>query len=319
VSRVQSPIDSSSATVAQQHHVHIITMVRLISGLAYLALLGNTINAASLPESKNTVHILPEYANAAPRAAEIVSPDNTLERRKGGGGRGGGGGGSGGGRSGGGGGGGGSRTTPTSMTGGQTVAGSGPSRSFGRGGYYGGGAAVPYSAGSRTPRGLVAAPLLGGVALLAIMPGLWLYGSVYPYHYNNPYRFYNRSRNATENDNNNNNNNARSIVIRQSQQGANETLPVVCLCQEFAVCGCDENDSQAYIDDLIGNGSYAALNKSLVTVSEVNNTKTLVLNGTLPNGTTAPGGVDDAATGLSISQYSGYWAMGLVVLYGVML
>lgn len=293
-------------------------MVRLISSLAYFALLGNTINAVSLPESKNDLHILPEYAEDAPRAAEIVSPEHTLERRKGGGGRGGGGssGGGGGGRSNGGSGGGAStRTSPTSMTGGSTRAGSGPPRNFGRGGYYGGGAAVPYQAGGRTPKGLLAAPLIGGAALLTIMPGLWLYGSVYPYYYNNQYRFYNRSRNATED---NNNNNARSIVIRQSQ-GANETLPVICLCQEFAVCGCDENDDQAYIDDLIGNGSYAALNKSLVTVSEHKNKKTLVLNGTLPNGTTAPGGVDDAATGLAIRQYAGYWAMGLVVLYGVML
>lgn len=150
------------------------------------------------------------------------------------------------------------------------------------------------------------------------MPGLWLY-SVYPYHYGSPYRFYNRSANATEN--NNNNNDARSIVIRQSQQqGANESLPVTCLCQEYSVCSCEENTDQAYIDDLIGNGSYAALNKSLVTVSnDENGTKTLFINGTLPNGTTAPGGQDDAAAALSIGRYGGYWAMGLVVLYGVML
>ena len=71
------------------------------------------------------------------------------------------------------------------MTGGSTRGGSGPTRSYGRGGYYGGGAAVPYSAGSRTPKGLIAAPLLVGGAALAIMPGLWLY-SVYPYHFSNP-------------------------------------------------------------------------------------------------------------------------------------
>jgi hypothetical protein len=44
---------------------------------------------------------------------------------------------------------------------------------------------VPYSAGSRTPKGLIAAPLLVGAGALAIMPGLWLY-SVYPYHFGNP-------------------------------------------------------------------------------------------------------------------------------------
>jgi hypothetical protein len=87
----------------------------------------------------------------------------------------------------------------------------------------------------------------------------------------------------------------------------------------YSVCGCEENDDPKYLNDLVGNGSYAALNKTLVTVSDVNNTRTLIINGTLPNGTTAPGGVDDAGVALGVSKYAGYWAMGLVVLYGVML
>ena len=145
------------------------------------------------------------------------------------------------------------------------------------------------------------------------MPGLWLYNA-YPYHYNNPYRFYNQSAVNDDNDND-----RRSIWARQNT-GRNESLPVICLCQEFGVCSCEENDDQQYLNDLIGNGSYAALNKSLVTVSDVNGTRTLVLNGTLPNGTTAPGGTDDdegAAVNLAMGKYTGYWAMGLVVLYGV--
>ena len=146
------------------------------------------------------------------------------------------------------------------------------------------------------------------------MPGLWLY-SVYPYYYNNPYRFYNRT--AVNRTNDNDRRDFVDLIIRQEATGANETLPVVCLCQEFSVCGCDENSDQQYITDLIGNGSYAALNKSLVTVSTINGTRTLVLNGSLPNGTTAPGGVDDAAASLAIGKYAGYWAMGLVVVYGV--
>jgi hypothetical protein len=163
---------------------------------------------------------------------------------------------------------------------------------------------VPYAAGSRTPKGLIAAPLLLGAGLLAIMPGLWLY-SVYPYHYNNPYRFYNQSDTNQTNPN-----------------GTNTTLPVTCLCQEYNPCGCDENDNQQYINDLVGNGSYAALNKSLVTVSDVNGTRNLVLNGTLPNGTTAPGGTDDgesAAMALNVGKYAGYWVMATIVLSGVML
>ncbi|KAL6708908.1 hypothetical protein ACN47E_002315 [Coniothyrium glycines] len=281
-----------------------------------LVALATQINAAAVPEAEadNTLHILP-VSDRSPHAAPLFSPDHTLEKRKGGGGRGGGS--SGGGSSSGGGGrtGGSSRTSGTSNTGGATSAGSGVSRGFGGGRYYGGGAATPYKSGGRTPNGLVAGALIAPVALLAIMPGIWLYNA-YPYYYNNPYRFYNQSARKEDNDNNND---RRALRTRQST-GANETLPVICLCQDFAVCGCDENSDQTYINDLIGNGSYAALNKTLVTVSQVNGTKTLVLNGTLENGTTAPGGTDDdegVAMHLSAGKYAGYWMMGLVVLYGV--
>jgi hypothetical protein len=298
-------------------------MVRLLSGIACLALLTNAINGASLPESNNALNILEEHAGIAPQSADIVSPDHSLERRKGGGGRGGGssgGGSSSGGSSGGGGGrgtGGAARNSGSSTTGGQTRYGSGPARSYG-GGYYGGGASVPYSAGGKSTKGLVAAPLLVGGAALALMPGIWLY-SVYPYHYSNPYRFYNRTANRTNTDNNNQARNLVDLVVRQTQMGANESLPVTCLCQEFSSCGCDENSDEKYLNDLVGNGSYAALNKSLVTVSDVDNKRTLIINGTLPNGTTAPGGQDDAGVALGVSKYAGYYAMGLVVLYGVML
>lgn len=269
------------------------------------------ISAASIPES-NALNVLEERRVVPP--SEIVSPDHTLERRKGGGGRGGGGGG-GGSRSGGGSSGGGSsgRTSPSSNAGGLSSAGSGRPRTFGGGQFYGGGARTPYTAGSRTPKGLVAAPLIGVALVVAIMPGLWLH-SAYPYYYNNPYRFYNQS--AT-NDDDDNDNDRRALWTRQTQ-GRNETLPVVCLCEEDFVCGCDENDDQQYLNDLVGNGSYAALNKTLVTVSDVNGTRSLVLNGTLEKGTTAPGGTDESgAMSLSAGKYVGYYAVGMMVLAGV--
>jgi hypothetical protein len=129
------------------------------------------------------------------------------------------------------------------------------------------------------------------------MPGLWLY-SVYPYHFNNPYRFHNDSaQNAT------------------NPNGTNQSLPVTCLCQEYSECGCDENDDQANLKELVGNGSYAGLNKSLVTVADVNGTKTLVLNGTLENGTDT----DSAARALTPAglggKFAGYWVAGLIVFY----
>jgi hypothetical protein len=161
---------------------------------------------------------------------------------------------------------------------------------------------VPYTAGSRTPRGLIAGGLLVPAAALAIFPGLWLW-SVYPYHLNN-YSFYNRT--------------ARNNTRNEKRDGMNETLPVTCLCQQYSVCGCDNNDNTQYLNDLVGNGSYQALNKTLVTVADVNGTKNLVINGTLPNGTTAPGGTDDAAANLRIPGYAGYLVIAAIAFVTVL-
>lgn len=126
-------------------------------------------------------------------------------------------------------------------------------------------------------------------AALALFPGLWLW-SVYPY-YLNDYRFYNRTANK------------------------NETLPVVCLCQQFSVCGCDNNDNSTYLDDALVDGKN--YNKTLLNVADVNGTRKLIINGTLPNGTTAPGGTEGAGTRTYSNQlatYSGYWALILLVV-----
>ncbi|KAF2258424.1 hypothetical protein CC78DRAFT_537798 [Lojkania enalia] len=266
--------------------------MRVSQYFAYCFAAISVINATSLPET-DALDRLEAHAASGPRS-DILSPDNALKKRKGGGGRGGGGGG--GRSSGGGSGGGGGRTSPSSNAGGATRAGSGAPRRFGGGAYYGGGATVPYQSGRKSTGGLFPGALLGAGTAALIFPGLWLW-SVYPY-YLHPYRFYNETfQNATT-------------------RGLNQTLPVVCLCEEFSVCGCDNNNSTQYLDDLVGNGSYAALNKSLVTVSIVNDSQqALVINGTLPNGTTAPGGTD-VAPNLRVGL-SGYWIMGVMFLYAI--
>lgn len=77
-------------------------------------------------------------------------------------------------------------------------------------------------------------------------------------------------------------------------------------------CGCDDNGNTTFLDSLIGDGSYAALNKSLVNVADINGTSTIVLNGTLPNGTTAAGGTENVnAAGLLGA--SGYLVMVALV------
>lgn len=273
----------------------------------YLAVGSNLAQSASLPDS-NALSIA--YTDANVPRSDIVAPENALEKRKGGGGGGGGKGGGGGSSSSSSGSSGSSGARAGGINGGSTRAGSGAPRAYA--GYYGGGAAVPYKAGEKGRKGLAAGGVLGAGAAVAIMPGVWLAG-VYPYYYHNPYRFYNHTRrNST-----NNQNKARfaeRLFIRQNQDGQEESLPVICLCAENAPCGCEENDDQKYLDQLIGNGSWAALNHSLVNVGDVNGARTLTLNGTLPEGTTAPGGEDAAAASLRpFGTYSGYWAMALIV------
>ncbi|KAJ8058127.1 hypothetical protein OCU04_012985 [Sclerotinia nivalis] len=245
--------------------------------------------------------------------------DRDLFKRKGGGGGGGRGGGGGGGSSGGKGGSGGSSSSSSSSSsgrggvssssssvGGATKAGSGPRPAYGGGRYYGGGATRPYSAGSRSPLGLPA--LFLGVGVLSIFPGLWLYGA-YSYQYHNPYTFRNQSaiRNAT-------NTTSASLDTRQDSDttGVNETRPVTCLCAAYSECGCDDNGDTTFLDELIGDGNYAALNKTLVNVADVNGTTTILINGTLPNGTTASGGTDSAA-GRTVAEGMGWWVMIAVV------
>lgn len=114
---------------------------------------------------------------------------------------------------------------------------------------------------------------------------MWLYGAyMYPWHH--PYSYYNRSSER------------------------NETRPVICGCDPYSPCACDENTNSTYLLELIGDGSYQGLNKSVITVANVNGTDTILINGTLPNGTTAAGGTEDpnAGAGLTGMLYAvGWW------------
>ncbi|KAH8743881.1 hypothetical protein F5883DRAFT_662724, partial [Diaporthe sp. PMI_573] len=155
----------------------------------------------------------------------------------------------------------------TSTTGGRTITGSGPAPQYGGGRYYGGGTTVPYRSGSRSTGGIVPFVLVGGLASYAFWPGVWLHPP-YLYPYVHPWTYRNQSSNQ------------------------NETRPVTCACEPDMVCGCDDNPNQTYIDSVIGNGSFKSLNRSLVAIGHVNGTETILLNGTLPNGTTASSGTE---------------------------
>lgn len=183
------------------------------------------------------------------------------------------------------------RTSSTSTSGGRSSSGSGPAPSYGGGRFYGGGASVPYKSGGRSPSGLVPVALVAG---LGVGAAFWIAGS-YMYHYNNPYRFYNQS----------------------SRQ--NETKPIDCGCLPEAVCGCDENNDPQYLSDIIGNGTN--LNTSLVSVATVDNVQRIIINGTLPPGTTASGGTDDDSAGAGMRvllQNAGFGAVVAIVSAMVM-
>lgn len=102
---------------------------------------------------------------------------------------------------------------------------------------------------------------------------------------------------------------------------------MTCLCEQYSACGCDDANNSTFLDGIIGDGNLANLNKSLVNVGNVNGTKTIVLNGTLPNdtvadatttgndasgpATTAPS--KSAANKRFLLETSGFWLLGAIV------
>ncbi|KAK0253407.1 hypothetical protein B0A54_06494 [Friedmanniomyces endolithicus] len=179
-------------------------------------------------------------------------------------------------------------SSTTSNTGGRTTSGSGITPSYGGGRYYGGGASAPYSAGSRSPGG-VAPYLLAGSAL-AFFSGAWLYGA-YAYPYHGAYTYHNDTGNR------------------------NETRPVQCFCGRYAECGCDNNADSSYLSSVANNATVSR-------VADVNGTSTLLINGTLENGTTASGGSDSAAGSLRLGvvekgSSSGWWLIYSLLMYAV--
>ncbi|KAF5711048.1 hypothetical protein FMUND_9198 [Fusarium mundagurra] len=149
----------------------------------------------------------------------------------------------------------------------------GPQPSFAGGRYYPGGSSRPYKSGVSSP-GRIAPFALGGAAL-AFWPGVWLYGA-YMYPYSHPYHYHNDTSDE------------------------DEERDVLCGCSRYEYCACDDNNSTQYFDELIGNGSYDALNKSIVNVAEVNGTMTILINGTLPNDTALPD--EDASENGALSR-----------------
>lgn len=173
------------------------------------------------------------------------------------------------------------------------------------------------------------------MAALAFFPGLWLYPA-YVYSYNNPYYWRNGSRNSTrlrddDDDDDDLNGRRRFLVRRQTttdnsnENGTVEVLPIICLCQQYSECSCDDNSDSEFLTSILPNDTAELqLDESLVRVTDVNGTRSVVLNGTLENGTTAPdeevtasptstpvAGV--SAAGRILLENAGWWVMVFIV------
>lgn len=176
-----------------------------------------------------------------------------------------------------------------------SVGGAPPPRSnFGGGQYYGGGARNSYGPGSRSPSGIVPGLLIGSA--IGLGAGAFLYGA-YSYPYHHPYTYHNATTDK------------------------NETKPVECLCDKYSDCGCDDNGDKKYLDDIIGNGTYDGLNKSVVNVGEINGKQTIIINGTIPNDTSSDDGSSNAGIDMhSLLHTAGWWpvvATGFAIAYAV--
>ncbi|KNG90281.1 conserved glycine-rich protein [Aspergillus nomiae NRRL 13137] len=230
--------------------------------------------ALSIPQSD-----LAEGVVLVPRSHEPVYLE---KRRGGGGGRGGSSGGGSGGR--GGSGGSTSRAGSSSNSGGSSRSGSGPQPTYGRGTYYAGGARTPYTSGALSPLGV--APVILPAAALAFFGGIWLYGA-YAYPYNYHYQYVDQITHH------------------------NASMPVVCLCEKYAECACDDNSDRSYYESIF-NGTQPT-NSSVAKIVKVNGTETIYINGTLPNGTTVADASTPSGAARTGIQISGYWSMVALV------
>ncbi|KAF9776342.1 hypothetical protein IL306_005502 [Fusarium sp. DS 682] len=157
----------------------------------------------------------------------------------------------------------------------------GPQPIFADGRYYAGGSVRPYKAGAASPGGIRSYPMAG--AALVFWPGVWLYGA-YMYPYTHTYSYHNETSDE------------------------DEERDVLCGCSRYEYCACDDNNSTQYFNELIGSGSYKALNKSIVNVAEVNGTMTILINGTLPNDTAlASDEASNSAPARHMARTLGYW------------
>lgn len=160
---------------------------------------------------------------------------------------------------------------------------------YGSGHFYTGGAHYPFRSGHKSSKHGIQPSYVGVSDSSFYYPGFWPY-CAYAYPYPKPYTYHNLTSDK------------------------NETNPVDCLCAKYGVCGCDSNTDQEYIDKVANNVTVSRL-------AMVNNTQTLVINGSLPNGTKVSTKSSAAAPGLKqrLAEMGGFWPVVAIVGYMVWL
>ena len=134
---------------------------------------------------------------------------------------------------------------------------------------------------------------------MAFYPGFWPYGGYYyPYAYSHHYH--------------------------NKTSKKDEVKDIICVCAKYSVCACDDIDEEEFYDELIDDGDWDKLNKSMVDVAKVNGTTKIVINGTLPNGTTVPTDDEDLYEmylngAMSIAKAMGLWPAVAAVMATVLL
>lgn len=76
-------------------------------------------------------------------------------------------------------------------------------------------------------------------------------------------------------------------------------MNVVCYCDEYSVCGCDDNNNSTYLAEVIGDPPH---NSSIVTIVKNGTNETAYINGTLANGTTSADANASGALALLATQ-----------------
>lgn len=222
---------------------------------AFLAIIVSTLCSANpIPNDPEAIsQTVSQITNVTTAVASSLVIAPKYERRKGGGGR--------------------SSSSSTSSGRGTTSApksttpkvsssnGGRPIISTSTGSRYTGGGSSPYAVGKTAPtRSGMGVPVL--VPVYGYYPGFWYYP--YPlwyYPYNDPWQFQNQTTNV------------------------NETIKVICVAQQYQESTCDAVTDPGFVSIIMGNGAWNGWNNTMATVQFINNTKTVVLNGTTANGT----------------------------------